>query len=441
MAINKKDRKRIRDLHARMGSSNDGERNAAWHKLDALLKRLGKTWNDLPELLRDETTASASPQSDPRDADQSDPFANATVTPADTVRAMLQDYVALSEHEYVAVALWFIHTHVFDQFMVTPRLVLTSPVRNCGKTTLLDVANCLVARPYKDDNVSAAVIYHEVNVMRSTLLLDEADNLEIAAKAVLRAVLNAGHRKGGSVSRMIKGAPKRFKVFSPVALASIGSLTLPLMSRSIIIRMRRHDGAQSLKRFDAANTTDLNLVYQHIRHFARHAQLNPDPEMPRELRGRQADNWRPLLSIADACGPTWSALAREAAIAFTRDHRDEDVAVTLLHHIREVFDARPVDRIASKLLIDHLLEADEMWSEYRGVKGTEQPRKLTLGTLALLLKPFGIRPKKFWPPHRDATTKSYRGYFRSDFEAAWRSYCDADSTPAQTRKLTALFRV
>jgi len=74
MTINKKDLKRVCDLHARMGSNNEGERNAAWHKLDALLKRLGKTWNDLSELLRDETTA-ASPQSDPRDAAPSEyPF-------------------------------------------------------------------------------------------------------------------------------------------------------------------------------------------------------------------------------------------------------------------------------------------------------------------------------------------------------------------------------
>jgi hypothetical protein len=423
MAISRKDRKRIRDLHARMGSSNDGERNAAWHKLDALLKRLGKTWNDLPKLLHDETTASAS-QSDPRDTVPSEhPFD--TYTPFETVRGMLEKYVMLEPHEYVAVTLWIIHTHVYDRFMVKPRLLLTSPVRNCGKTTLLDVISRLVARAEKTDSITAPAIMHIVHQAKRTLLLDEADNLEMSVKAVLRAVLNSGYRKGGTRTLMVKGMPQRFNVFAPIALASIGSLPLPLMSRSHVIRMRRHDGAQSLRRFDATDTADLDIVYQHIRHFSGHVQLNPDPEMPAELRGRQADNWRPLLAIAVVCGPACFALACDAAITFARTDRDEDVAVTLLLHIREVFDARPVDRIASKLLIDHLLEHNEMWSEFRGVHGNENPRKLTQGALAALLRPFGIRPRKFWPPHRDATTKSYRGYFRSDFEAAWRSYCDA----------------
>jgi len=37
------------------------------------------------------------------------------------------------------------------------------------------------------------------------LLIDEADNLELSTKAVLRAVLNSGHRKGGSVMRFVNG--------------------------------------------------------------------------------------------------------------------------------------------------------------------------------------------------------------------------------------------
>jgi hypothetical protein len=436
MTINKKDLKRIRDLHARMvGSNHEGERNNAWRQLDALLKRLGKTWNDILELLRDETAAS--PQSDPRDAVPSEhPFD--AYTPAQTIRGIVEKYVALEPHEYVAVALWIIHTHVFDRFMVTPRLVLTSPVRNCGKTTLLDVASRLVARAEKTDSITAPAIMHIVHQSKRTLLLDEADNLEMSVKAVLRAVLNSGYRKGGNRTLMVKGTPKRFDVFAPIALASIGSLTLPLMSRSIVIRMRRHDGAQSLRRFDSADTADLDIIYSHIRHWLSQRNLSLNPDMPPELRGRQADNWRPLLSIAEACGPTWVALARDAAIAFARTDQDEDIAVTLLHHIREVFDASSVDRIASKLLIERLLEHDEMWGEYRGVHGNENPRKLTQGALAALLRPFGIRPRKFWPPHRDPTTKSYRGYFRSDFEAAWRSYCDVDGTPAQPKKTMRL---
>jgi hypothetical protein len=45
--------------------------------------------------------------------------------------------------------------------------------------------------------------------------------------------------------------------------------------------------------------------------WARQCRLNLDPPMPEELRNRAADNWRPLLSIADACSPAWGKSARE----------------------------------------------------------------------------------------------------------------------------------
>jgi Protein of unknown function (DUF3631) len=380
--ISRKDRKRLRDLHARMCSDNSGERDAAWRKLDALLKRLGKSWNDLPELLHDETNASA-PRTDPRDADQSAPNVGANITPADTVRYMLEEYVALDEHEYVAVALWIIHTHVFDKFMVTPRLLLTSPVRNCGKTTLLDVCNSLVARAEKMDSITAAAIYHLVHKERRTLLVDEADNLELSAKAVLRAVLNSGHRKGGSVVRFVGGQPRRFSTFVPVALASIGSLTLPLMSRSVRIHMVRHDGMRPLRRFDETATDDLDAVYRHIFLWAKSATFNLDPEMPAEVRGRQADNWRPLIAIADACCADWGALARDAAATFGRGYHDEDILVLLLRDILEVFDARGVDRLASRVLVEALNAMDDApWSEWRGIHDERQPRRLSQGELA-----------------------------------------------------------
>src|SRR5262249_14345055 len=151
--------KRLRDLHARLGSTNAGERENALRKIDEWLRKYGKTWNDVPEFLHDETSPSTATTADPRDADQTVPFAGASVTPADTVRAMLQDYVTLERPEdYVASALWVIHTHVHDRFMVTPRLLLTSPVRYCGKTTLLDVLNRLVVRPERTDSITAAAI-------------------------------------------------------------------------------------------------------------------------------------------------------------------------------------------------------------------------------------------------------------------------------------------
>jgi len=443
-AVTNKQRKRLRDLHARMGSSNSAEAEAARRKLVELLQKLGKSWNHLPELLRDDdaTGASVPPQSDPRDG-VADPFdLPGAPTPADTVRHLVERYVALGTHESIAVALWTIHTHIYEQYMVTPRLVLISPAPDCGKTTLLDVIGRLVARTKKTANITAAAIYHYLHVFHSTLLVDEADNLDLAAKATLRAVLNAGHRRGTPIDRIIKGRPQSFDVFAPVALGSLELLTLPLMRRSIVIRLARHDGSRPLHLFNTDECGDLDVVYGHIRHWLRRVQLDRHPDMPSELRGRRADNWRPLIAIADACGPVWGELARDAALALTRANRDEAPGIVLLHHIRQIFEARGVDRLASKLLLVDLLTLDETWSEWRGVRGDEHPRKLTQGAIATLLRPFGIRPRNIWPLRRTPTDTSVRGYMRSWFEQAWRAYCDGeaadDGTAAQPSKVIRL---
>jgi hypothetical protein len=63
----------------------------------------------------------------------------------------------------------------------------------------------------------------------------------------------------------------------------------------------------------------------------------------------------------------WGALARDAAERFARDYYDdEDIAVLLLQDIRQVFDARSVDRIFSKDLVEALrAKEDAPWCEWR----------------------------------------------------------------------------
>jgi hypothetical protein len=449
---------RLAQLFARATGEgcSDAERANAWRKLDAQLHKHAKNRNDIPQLLVLHQTqpdhantcplrsAQSSPAPDPRDADpQPHPFTDPNFTPVGVVHGILEQYVALQPHEYVAVALWAIHTHVYDHFMVTPRLFLTSPVRGCGKTVLLDVLSRLVARPKQSDNATAAALYHYADKLKCTLLLDEADNLDLPAKAALRAVLNGGHRKGRKKDVMVRGQPQEFNLFTPSALAGIGSLPLPLMHRSIVIRMIRHDGLRLLRRFDSGDSGDLDIVYSYIRSWVQRATINPDPDMPAELHNRHGDNWRPLIAVADACSPEWGARAREAAIAFSRAYRDEDIAVMLLHHVRQVFDVRGVDRILGKLLVEDLVAMDDVeWSEWRGLQGDQQPRKLTQAMLATLLRPFGIRPHSIWPLQRQALAgaKSGKGYLRSQFEAVWRAYCDEGGTAAHASKIICLPR-
>ena len=164
-----------------------------------------------------------------------------------------------------------------------------------------------------------------------TCALPISDNLGLAFNGALRAVLNSGHRRGGKVTRYHGGQARSFATFAPVAVAAIGTLPLPVMHRSIVIRMARRDGLRQLTRLDkddADTKADLNIAYRMMFMWAGDAELASDPPMPASLRDRQADNWRPLIAIADAFGADWAVRAREAALSWSGEHQDEDAAVT-----------------------------------------------------------------------------------------------------------------
>ena len=137
-------------------------RAEAEKRMDAWLKHHGKTRADIQSILaqaaRDDAAAAPPPPpSDPRDAASAEP-----IDPHDTVLSLVcgafKTYLAVNSHEYVALALWAMHTHVYDRYMVTPRLLLTSPVRGCGKSVGLDVLSRLVARSELTDNITAAAV-------------------------------------------------------------------------------------------------------------------------------------------------------------------------------------------------------------------------------------------------------------------------------------------
>jgi hypothetical protein len=418
-------RRLLRKLVALLGSDNEKERANAWRRIDEILKKHKRSWVELHELIGN------IPDDDPQPAASANDYAD-NIGLLDLVEGMLRRYVNLKDHEYVAVSLWVVHTYVYDRFAITPRLAVTSPTSDCGKTTLLLFLRSLCASPDKNDDITPAALFRLIDSGATTILCDEIDNADLANNRTFRTIANGGHHRSGSIVRTIDGLPRSFSTFAPLALAAIHgiSLPLPLRRRSISIHMERADDSSDLTRFDEVlDKAALDIVQRSVFLWANKATFAPDPAMPKKLRGRSADNWRVLFSVADAYGEGWGERARSAAMIMTLD---EDILVTLLRHIRAIFEARSVDRIASAVLVEALLDLEDApWTEWRGAKDDQQPRKLTQTTLASLLKAFHIRPRSIWPAKRTADSKSRRGYYRTDFEAAWRSYCARDDTPTQ----------
>jgi hypothetical protein len=324
------------------------------------------------------------------------------------------------------VVLWAVHCHAFQAFGITPRLAITSPRPQCGKTTLLDILYHLVSRPLQAANLSAATVFRVVEVTTPTLLIDEADTF-LPGNDELRGVLDSGHRRGGCVYRIVGEdmEPRQFSIFAPAAIAMIGHLPSTLADRSVSIALQRKRPDEVVEDFRWNRTEDLDRLARMMAQWAKDnaARLRDlDPVVPTNLHNRQADNWRPLLAIAEIAGGEWPARMR--AIAAASVDADQSKRVGLLADIREVFEAKGVDRLKSADLAAALAAMEgRPWAEY-GRSG----KPLTANSLARMLAADSIAPKLI----RFDLDEVGRGYEREQLEDAFERYLPSTSNPTVT---------
>ena len=346
----------------------------------------------------------------------------------DDVVHLLERYIVMPPQAAVAVALWIVHTYLMDIWLLSPILTANSPTKRCGKTNLLKLVTHLCSRALAASNISSAALFRTIECRRPTLLLDEAETF-LKDNEELRGIVNAGHTKAtANVIRTVgeKHEPRIFSTWCAKFVALIGKLPDTLMDRSIVIPMRRKARTQVMPRLrdDRLARSCQSFRRRLVRWAADHqAELeDADPEVPSALNDRAADNWRPLLAVADAVGGEWPGRARGAATALSADDPEEDTLnVQLLWHINEVF-REPEVECASADLVSRLTgRGDWPWATY-----SRNDKPITQNRLARMLKDFGVRPCdiKF-----DGKTR--KGYHRTAFLDAWGRY--PPSQPQQPR--------
>src|SRR5215212_11762470 len=169
--------------------------------------------------------------------------------PLDEVEAFLGRFVAYpSEAARIAHTLWIAHTHFMDCWESTPRIAFLSPEPGSGKSRALEVTEPLVPRPVHAVNTTPAYLFRKVSDPDGapTLLYDEIDTV-FGPKAKdnedIRGMLNAGHRKGATAGRcVVKGntvTTEELPAYCAVALAGLDDLPDTIMTRSVVVRMRR----------------------------------------------------------------------------------------------------------------------------------------------------------------------------------------------------------
>jgi hypothetical protein len=350
------------------------------------------------------------------------------------VEQFLRRYVVFARPETViAVVLWIAHSHAIELAEATPYLAISSPEKQSGKTLLLE---CLQLLAHGCSGIAitptAATIYRSLEASPgATLLLDELDAVfrdHSDKYEEVRAVINAGHRRGATVPRSVPGPKntwlvKQFPVFGPKALAGIGKLPDTVTDRAIPVRMLKRKRSEPVDKFRVRTATDEagGIVAGLVAALAAQPPAF-EANVPSELPDRAADAWEPLLAIADAAGGIWPARARRAAVVLHASReQDDSLGLRLLSDIRLVFEARDVERIFTGDLIT-ALQADEEgpWVSDRS--------PLTPHRLAKLLHPFEIGSKQV----RIGPT-SLKGYGREAFVDGWERYLSVPPSPVEPK--------
>ena len=175
--------------------------------------------------------------------------AEAGATLLDEVEAFLSRFVAYpSRAALTAHILWCAHSHAMAAWESTPRIAFLSPEPASGKTRSLEAMAPLVPRPVEAINVTPAYLFRKVDAEEGapTILFDEIDTVfgpKAKDNEEIRALLNAGHRKGATAGRCVvhgkQVMTEEIGCYCAVALAGLGWLPDTIMTRSILIRMRR----------------------------------------------------------------------------------------------------------------------------------------------------------------------------------------------------------
>lgn len=349
-----------------------------------------------------------------------------------TVKTVIEDaenfirrFCILPEAAYLPVATWAVATHVPLAFDAFPYIALLSPAKRCGKTRLLEVLELLCAKPQRVTTVSSASLFRMMEDV-PTLLLDEVEALRNTkpsdtSQAVL-AILNAGYRKGQTVTRCV--APdwkvQHFPVYGPKVFAAIGGLTDTLADRCIVISMQRKTPSESVDRFlQGRAKADAEPLRDSLTGWAKTWQESirtayEGMDDLKFLSDRDAEIWMPLFAVCTIAAPERLGELRLCAETLSgakaADDVEDSLKLKLLADTRKVWSARS-DKLATAVLLQRLNElAESPWATL----------PLDAIKLSRMLRPFGVASRQI-----RIGSKTVKGYPWADLTAAFERYLPA----------------
>ena len=352
----------------------------------------------------------------------------------DEVHDFLGRFVAYpSEHAHIAHTLWIAHAHLMGSWESTPRIAFISPEPGSGKTRALELTETLVPRPVEAINVSTSYLFRKISKLSDTptILFDEIDTIfgpRAKENEELRGFINAGHRRGASAGRcVVRGKTvetEDFPAYCALAMAGLGRLPDTILSRSVIVRMRRRAPSEQVTPYRRRiHAPEGNALRDRLADWTSRIEnsLNVYPTIPEGIEDRNADVWEALLSIAEAAGGPWPERAKVAAVALVADSAGDrgSLGVRLLRDIKAVF--KDQDRMWTDDLLTALIALEESpWGDLKG-------KAMDSTKLAHILRPYGAKSKQV-----KMGGVNRRGYEKESFSDAWARYIPKEEKETET---------
>lgn len=343
--------------------------------------------------------------------------------------SLLARFVVADPATLHASTVWAALTWFVDDATVLPLAMITAPEKGCGKTVLLASLGRLSRRALSTSNISPAALFRAVDAWHPTLMIDEADTF-VRENEELRGLLNSGHtRDTAHVIRAVEVngefEPRMFSTWGAKAIAGIGHLPETIESRSIILKMRRALPGEKTENLRHVGRGPFLPVQ---RQFARWAEdagrrfSGLHPTMP-ELSNRDADNWEPLLALADLAGGEWPGRIRNAARTLTARSDSQTANEELLSDIKTVFTTKARDRLPTvELLVALAADTEAPWATWN------RGKPITARQLSKRLGEFGISPG----PIRAGASVA-KGYKLDQFADVFRRYLPDTTAESVTR--------
>jgi putative DNA primase/helicase len=328
------------------------------------------------------------------------------------IETTIKRHVVLSDAAATALAVWVLHTYVYELRDTVAYVAIESPEKRCGKTTLLTVLAAMANKPLIASNVTVGALFRAIDTCRPTLFIDEADTF-LAGNGTMRGIINSGNaRRTAYVLRLSKsnsqqspdregaGPPskspfpnttnsglQRYSCWCPKAIAMIGKAPDTIADRSIVVQMVRKLTSEKRVPLAALNATNIKAKCVRFAQDFGSAIRECEKIHGDGLNDRAADTFDPLYVIARLAGKDWEQKLHAAALTLAPIAQSRSSGTELLQDIYAMLVLAKETKMFTRVILTFLKDP-----EFAPTSLATKYSALDELKIAQSLRPYGIKP-------------------------------------------------